>query len=57
VKAKVWIIWKHALGSYSEEDGFNPANDNAIAIIRTIIVAINVSCAFLIMANVIHNWR
>lgn len=57
VKAKVWTIWKHALGSYSEDDGFNPANDNAIAIIRTIIVAINVSCAFLIMANVIHNWR
>lgn len=56
VKAKVWIIWKHALGSYSEDDGFDPANDNAVATIRTAIVAINLSCAFLIMANIVHNW-
>tara|TARA_B100000287_G_scaffold7697_1_gene7580 strand:+ start:455 stop:625 length:171 start_codon:yes stop_codon:yes gene_type:complete len=56
VRAKLWTIWKHALGSYSEEDGFDPANDNAIAIIRTAILGINLICAFLIIANIIHNW-
>jgi len=56
VKAKVWIIWKHALGSYSEDDGFDPANDNAIAIIRTAIVFSNLMCVILIIANVVHHW-
>ncbi len=56
MRAKLWTIWKHALGSYSEEDGFDPANDNAIALIRTSILIVNLICAFLIMANIIHNW-
>ena len=51
-----WKIWKHALGSYSEEDGFDPANDNAVAVIRTAIISINLTCAILIMANVVHHW-
>ncbi len=51
-----WTIWKHALGSYSEEDGFNPQNDNSVAIIRTIILLVNVVCACFIIANIIHNW-
>jgi len=53
---KFWTIWKHALGSYNEEDGFDPKNDNPIAVIRTLILLINVVCAILIMANIIHNW-
>ena len=56
MRAKLWTIWKHALGSYSEEDGFDPANDNAIAIIRTSILMVNLICAFLIIANIIYNW-
>ena len=53
---KIWIIWKHALGSYSEEDGFDPANDNAIAIIRTLIVISNLVCAYVIIWNIIRTW-
>ena len=51
-----WTVWKHALGSYSEEDGFDPRNDNPVAIIRTIILLVNVVCAGFIIANIIHNW-
>ncbi len=54
---KYWIIWKHALGSYSEEDGFDPKNDNPIAIIRTSIVLINIMAGILIMANILKNWN
>ena len=56
MRGKIWTIWKHALGSYSEEDGFDPANDNAIAAIRTGILGINLICAVLIIANIVHNW-
>ena len=27
---RFWIIWKHALGSFDEEDGYNKRNENAI---------------------------
>lgn len=53
---KLWTIWKHALGSYSEQDGFDPANDDRVALIRTSILGINVVCAVFIIANVVHNW-
>tara|TARA_B110000196_G_scaffold206871_1_gene177302 strand:- start:778 stop:942 length:165 start_codon:yes stop_codon:yes gene_type:complete len=49
-----WTIWKHALGSFSDEQ--TAGSDDIICAVRSIIVAINISCAFLIMANVIHNW-
>jgi len=51
-----WTIWKHALGSYSEQDGYDPTNDDVVGIIRTTILLVNVLCAILIMANIIHNW-
>ena len=51
-----WTIWKHALGSYSEQDGFNPTNDNAVAIIRTVIVGINILVGSLIGINIIIAW-
>ena len=51
-----WTIWKHALGSYSEQDGFNPTNDNAVAIIRTVIVGINILVGALIGINIIIAW-
>jgi hypothetical protein len=54
--SKLWDIWKHALGSYSEEDGYNPANDNAVAYIRTFIVGINIVCGIMIMLNIIIGW-
>ncbi len=51
-----WTIWKHALGSYSEQDGYDPTNDDVVGLIRTAILLVNVLCAILIMANIIHNW-
>ena len=48
---KFWTIWKHALGTYSEEDIAD--HENAIAIIRTIIVCTNLICAVFIIGNII----
>jgi len=53
---RLWTIWKHALGSYSEEDGFDPRNDNIIALIRTFILVSNLACAYLIIINILF-WR
>lgn len=53
---ELWVIWKHALGSYSEQDGYDPTNDDIVGMIRTGILLVNIVCAFFIVANVIHNW-
>jgi hypothetical protein len=52
----IWTIWKHALGSYSEQDGYDPTNDDIVGMIRTGILLVNIICAFFIVANVVHNW-
>jgi hypothetical protein len=46
---RFWQVWKHALGSFDEEDGYNPRNENAIALIRTSIVLTNLLCAIVII--------
>jgi len=51
---RLWQIWKYALGSFNDEET-RPVED-AITIIRTVIVMTNLVCALFIMANVIHNW-
>ena len=51
---KLWTIWKYAIGSFSDDKTAD--NDNYVAIIRTIVILINVLCAILIMANIIKNW-
>ena len=51
---KLWTIWKYAIGSFSDDKTVE--YDDAVAIIRTFVVCINVVCAFFIMANIIHNW-
>ena len=53
---RTWVILKHALGSFGSEDGYNRRNENAIGLIRFIIVLTNLLCAVFIMANVVHNW-
>ena len=40
----MWELWKMALGSFSDEK--TKDHDNKIALIRTVIVLINVMCAF-----------
>ena len=51
-----WQIWKHALGAFDEEDGYDAAHENSIAIIRTLIVGINLLCGVLIMINILKDW-
>ena len=52
--SKFWLIWKYAIGSFSDEKTAD--YDNYVAVIRTFVVMVNVVCAFFIMANIIHNW-
>ena len=56
MKKTNWEVWKHALGSFDEEDGYDAANENSIAIIRSIIVGTNLVCAYFIMANILWTW-
>ena len=51
-----WTIWKHALGSFDKEDGYDAINENKISVIRTFIVVSNLLCAYLFMANIIIGW-
>tara|TARA_X000001382_G_C3161095_1_gene176286 strand:- start:607 stop:783 length:177 start_codon:yes stop_codon:yes gene_type:complete len=53
---RIWTVWKHALGSFNVNDGYNKRNENAIGIIRSLVVLTNLMCAFFIMANIVHNW-
>lgn len=53
---KWWKIWKHALGSFDEEDGYDPVNENRISIIRTFIVFSNLLCGWIIIINIIKDW-
>lgn len=53
---KLWTIWKHALGSFDEEDGYDATNENRISVIRTFIVITNIACAYLIMINIFIGW-
>ena len=53
---KIWTIWKHALGSFDEEDGYDVQNENRISIIRTFIVLSNLTCVYLIMINIVRSW-
>lgn len=52
----MWNIWKHALGAFDEEDGYNPENENKIAIVRTIIVGINLWVGIMIGINILISW-
>lgn len=53
---KLWTVWKHALGSFDEEDGYDEANEDRISYIRTFIVISNLICVYLIGINIILGW-
>jgi len=53
----LWTIWKHALGSFDEEDGYDPKNENWVALIRSILVLSNLACVYVIMWNIIRDWN
>jgi len=50
----LWTVWKYAVGSFSDER--TKEHDNTVAIIRTVIVVVNVLTCLIIVANIIHNW-
>ena len=54
IMKKVWTVWKFTIGSFSDER--TKEHDNIVAIVRTIIVAVNVITCLMIVANIIHNW-
>ncbi len=55
VKVKrCWTVWKHALGSFSDEQ--TAGNDDIVCGVRTVIVGVNLTCAIFIMANIVNNW-
>jgi hypothetical protein len=48
-----WRIWAKALG---EKAGRNDNEADNIALLRSILLFINMATCFFIIANVIHNW-
>ena len=53
-KQKWGTVWKHSLGSYSDED--TAEHDDLIAMIRTGLLSIILAFAFLKMANIVAGW-
>lgn len=51
---KIWNVWKYSIGSFSDEQ--TAEYDNPVAVVRTIIVSVNVMCAMFIMINILRNW-
>ena len=52
---KLWTIWKYTVGSFSDEK--TEEYDNIVAVVRTMVLLINLMCAIMIMANIINNWK
>ena len=50
---KLWRIWATALGERASADRFEA---DRIALIRTLIVGVNLITCFFIMANTIRHW-
>ena len=49
-------IIKHALGSFTYEDGYEKELENKIAAVRMFIVGSNLLCVWVIIANVLIGW-
>ena len=52
---RYWTIWKYTIGSFSDDK--TEKYDNAVAVLRTVVLLVNLACAILIIANIIHNWK
>ena len=50
---KLWRIWSKALGEKASADSLEA---DRIALIRTLIVGVNFTTCFFIMANIICHW-
>jgi len=53
VNKRIWRIWAKALG---EKSGKNNQEADKIALIRSVIVIVNFTTCFFIIAGVIHQW-
>jgi len=51
--AYAWEVWAKALGEKASEDS---RTSDLVALVRTVIVLVNVVCALFIMTNIVHNW-
>ncbi len=49
-----WLIWKYAIGGFSDDK--TEPYDNYVAIFRTIIVGVNFLTCVFIIANIIRHW-
>ena len=49
----MWRLWAKAIG---EKEGTTDSEADKIAMIRTVIVLVNFSTCFFIIAGNIHNW-
>ena len=52
--SEFWKVWKYTIGSFSDEK--TEKYDNAITVLRSLIVAVNFITCFFIMSNIVHNW-
>ena len=50
---RAWEVWAKALGEKAYEDS---RTSDLVALVRTVIVLVNVVCAAFIMTNIVHNW-
>lgn len=50
---QLWLIWAKALGEKASECD---KTADKVALVRTLIVVVNIITCLFIMANIIHNW-
>jgi len=50
---RIWRVWAKALG---DKVGSTDREADAVAITRSVIVLINLTCALFIIANIVHKW-
>ena len=53
---RLFKIIKHALGSFTYQDGYEKELENKIAAVRAFIVGSNLLCVWVIIANVFIGW-
>ena len=54
MKGNLWKTWKYTIGSFSDEK--TAEYDNIVAILRTLLLLVNLITCFFIMSNIVHNW-
>lgn len=50
---KYWRLWAKAMGEKASKEN---READKVALIRTIIILLNCTCAIFIMTNIVHNW-